>query len=108
MTAKKAALAPGGSSIPGRYAGGNLYTQWKKRNGKTCLPPLGSYGDHLIDFHLKGNKENRKYDAGGGKKMRGLLQPMHIFVILVIVLIIFGPGKLPELGSSIRQSHKRL
>jgi sec-independent protein translocase protein TatA len=33
--------------------------------------------------------------------MRGLLQPMHIMVILVIVLIIFGPGKLPELGSAI-------
>jgi sec-independent protein translocase protein TatA len=34
-------------------------------------------------------------------KMRGLLQPMHLLVILVIVLIIFGPGKLPELGKSI-------
>jgi sec-independent protein translocase protein TatA len=33
--------------------------------------------------------------------MRGLLQPMHLLVILVIVLIIFGPGKLPELGSAI-------
>jgi sec-independent protein translocase protein TatA len=38
--------------------------------------------------------------------MRGLLQPMHIFVILVIVLIIFGPGKLPELGSSIGKAIK--
>jgi sec-independent protein translocase protein TatA len=26
---------------------------------------------------------------------------MHLLVILVIVLIIFGPGKLPELGNSI-------
>ena len=33
--------------------------------------------------------------------MGGLLQPMHLLVILVIVLIIFGPGKLPELGNSI-------
>jgi sec-independent protein translocase protein TatA len=33
--------------------------------------------------------------------MRGLLQPMHLLLILGIVLIIFGPGKLPELGSSI-------
>ena len=31
----------------------------------------------------------------------GLLQPMHLLVILVSVLIIFGPGKLPELGGSI-------
>ncbi len=30
----------------------------------------------------------------------GLLQPMHLLLILVIVLIVFGPGKLPELGSS--------
>ena len=31
----------------------------------------------------------------------GLMQPMHLIVILVIVLIIFGPGKLPEVGNSI-------
>ena len=31
----------------------------------------------------------------------GLLQPMHLILILIIVLIIFGPGKLPELGASI-------
>ena len=28
----------------------------------------------------------------------GALQPAHLIVILVIVLLIFGPGKLPELG----------
>jgi len=33
--------------------------------------------------------------------MGGLFQPMHLLVILIIVLIIFGPGKLPELGNSI-------
>lgn len=32
---------------------------------------------------------------------RGLLQPMHLLVILGVVLIIFGPGKLPEMGSAI-------
>lgn len=31
----------------------------------------------------------------------GLFQPMHLIVILAIVLIIFGPGKLPEMGSAI-------
>jgi sec-independent protein translocase protein TatA len=31
----------------------------------------------------------------------GLLQPTHIFFILLIVLLIFGPGKLPELGKSL-------
>jgi sec-independent protein translocase protein TatA len=31
----------------------------------------------------------------------GLLQPMHLIIILVIVLVIFGPGKLPDMGSAI-------
>lgn len=31
----------------------------------------------------------------------GLFQPMHLVVILVIVLLIFGPGKLPELGKAL-------
>ena len=30
--------------------------------------------------------------------MEGLFQPMHLFFILLIVLVIFGPGKLPDLG----------
>ncbi|HEV2495200.1 MAG TPA: twin-arginine translocase TatA/TatE family subunit [Terriglobia bacterium] len=30
--------------------------------------------------------------------MEGLLQPTHLLFILLIVLIIFGPGKLPDLG----------
>ena len=30
--------------------------------------------------------------------MEGLFQPMHLLFILAIVLIIFGPGKLPDLG----------
>jgi sec-independent protein translocase protein TatA len=36
----------------------------------------------------------------------GLFQPMHLIVILVIVLIIFGPVKLPELGSSLGKAIK--
>lgn len=34
----------------------------------------------------------------------GLLQPMHLLVILGIVLIIFGPGKLPEIGAGLGRS----
>jgi sec-independent protein translocase protein TatA len=30
--------------------------------------------------------------------MEGLFQPTHLLFILLIVLIIFGPGKLPDLG----------
>lgn len=31
---------------------------------------------------------------------------MHLLVILVIALIVFGPGKLPELGSSLGKAIK--
>ena len=34
----------------------------------------------------------------------GALQPMHLMIILVIVLLIFGPGKLPDLGRAIGDS----
>lgn len=34
----------------------------------------------------------------------GLFQPMHLILILIIALIIFGPGKLPELGKGLGQS----
>jgi sec-independent protein translocase protein TatA len=36
--------------------------------------------------------------------MEGLFQPLHLIVILVIVLIIFGPGKLPQLGEGLGKS----
>ncbi len=36
----------------------------------------------------------------------GLAQPMHLILILLIVLIIFGPGKLPELGEGLGKSIK--
>jgi len=32
---------------------------------------------------------------------RGIFQPTHLLIILVIALIIFGPGKLPELGAGL-------
>lgn len=31
----------------------------------------------------------------------GFLNPTELIIILVIALIIFGPGKLPELGKSL-------
>jgi sec-independent protein translocase protein TatA len=36
----------------------------------------------------------------------GLAQPMHLLLILVIVLVIFGPGRLPELGEGLGKSIK--
>jgi sec-independent protein translocase protein TatA len=35
-----------------------------------------------------------------------LFSPMHLLVILAIALIVFGPGKLPELGSSLGKAIK--
>ncbi len=34
----------------------------------------------------------------------GLLQPMHLLVILGIALLVFGPKKLPELGRGLGES----
>ena len=34
----------------------------------------------------------------------GLFMPAHLIVVLAIVLIVFGPGKLPELGETIGRS----
>ena len=30
----------------------------------------------------------------------GLLQPMHLLVLLIIVMFVFGPKRLPELGKA--------
>lgn len=34
----------------------------------------------------------------------GLFQPMHLIIILVIAVIIFGPSKLPEIGKGLGKS----
>lgn len=33
--------------------------------------------------------------------MEGLFQPMHLLVILLVGLFLFGPKKLPELGKGL-------
>jgi len=33
--------------------------------------------------------------------MEGWLSPVHLVIILVIVLVLFGPGKLPDLGKGL-------
>jgi sec-independent protein translocase protein TatA len=38
--------------------------------------------------------------------MEGLLSPTHLIFILLIVLILFGPGKLPELGKGLGKGIK--
>jgi TatA/E family protein of Tat protein translocase len=39
-----------------------------------------------------------------GDPMDGVLQPVHLVFILLIILILFGPGKLPELGKGLGRS----
>jgi sec-independent protein translocase protein TatA len=34
----------------------------------------------------------------------GLFQPMHLIVILAIVLLVFGPKRLPELSKGLGQA----
>ena len=40
--------------------------------------------------------------------MEGMFQPMHLLVIFLIALIIFGPKKLPELGKGIGEGFRAL
>ncbi|MDA8170474.1 MAG: twin-arginine translocase TatA/TatE family subunit [Nitrospiraceae bacterium] len=34
----------------------------------------------------------------------GLFQPVHLILVLLIVLLIFGPGKLPQIGAGLGKS----
>lgn len=36
----------------------------------------------------------------------GIMQPSHLLLILIVVLIIFGPGKLPDVGKSLGESFR--
>ncbi|MBL8188768.1 MAG: twin-arginine translocase TatA/TatE family subunit [Acidobacteria bacterium] len=34
----------------------------------------------------------------------GLFQPMHLIIVLGVMLLVFGPKKLPELGKSLGEA----
>ncbi len=36
--------------------------------------------------------------------LENLLRPGHLLIILAIVLLVFGPGKLPQVGSALGKS----
>jgi sec-independent protein translocase protein TatA len=38
----------------------------------------------------------------------GLFQPMHLLVILLIAVLVFGPKRVPELGKSIGEGIRAL
>jgi sec-independent protein translocase protein TatA len=46
----------------------------------------------------------RRHENRAGYMFEGLLQPTHLIVILVIVMIMFGGKKLPELGKGLGQA----
>ncbi len=38
--------------------------------------------------------------------MEGLFQPMHLLVILIIAMLVFGPKRIPELGKALGEGIK--
>jgi len=40
--------------------------------------------------------------------LEGLFQPTHLILVLAIALIVFGPGKLPDLGKALGESIREL
>ena len=38
--------------------------------------------------------------------MEGLFQPLHLLLIAIIALVVFGPKRLPELGRGLGQAIK--
>jgi len=40
--------------------------------------------------------------------IEGLFQPMHLLLVLAVALIVFGPGKLPDLGKALGESIREL
>jgi len=54
-------------------------------------------------YNRKGNID-RIYREEAKRMFEGLFQPMHIIIILAIALVVFGPGKPPELGKGLGKS----
>jgi sec-independent protein translocase protein TatA len=42
--------------------------------------------------------------SGGTSMFEGLFQPLHLVVIFLIALVVFGPKKLPELGKGLGEA----
>jgi len=40
----------------------------------------------------------------GEKMFEGIFQPVHLLILLGIVLLVFGPKKLPELGKGLGEA----
>lgn len=44
----------------------------------------------------------------GAAMLEGIFQPTHLILVLAIALIVFGPGKLPDLGKALGESIREL
>ena len=52
--------------------------------------------------------DNHNRIARGVGNIMGAFSPWHLILILAIILIIFGPGKLPDVGKAIGQTIKEI
>jgi len=63
-------------------------------------PPAGHRSAHLCD-----NKSLRKRagqaGARGGESYGDLFQPTHLLIIAVVLLVLFGAKRIPELGKGL-------
>lgn len=50
--------------------------------------------------YLHSTEQHKNKERGGITFIEGIFQPTHLVLILIVVLIIFGPGKLPEVGKT--------
>lgn len=51
-------------------------------------------------FHNMSLPKIQPLERGVNIFFEGIFQPTHLILILIVVLIIFGPGKLPEVGKA--------
>lgn len=59
-------------------------------------------GRRRLGFGLR--REPTVIQNRGKDMLEGLFQPIHLLIILVIILIVFGAGKLPEVGGGLGKS----
>ena len=59
-------------------------------------------GPRRLGFGLR--REPTIFQNRGKAMLEGLFQPIHLLIILVIILIVFGAGKLPEVGGGLGKS----
>jgi sec-independent protein translocase protein TatA len=43
----------------------------------------------------------RRFASSDWRLTMGAISPLHLVLLLVIVLIVFGPGKLPDIGQAL-------